>query len=191
MFLGLFLVLASSTFPDTNPRRPWNLSPKRCIHWNIPAQSNKTVPLGTWFSNLTFNLKSLIQNGRVDSFIHKLHFYVCPGHKNKIKTWRDKCGGAKGYFCKSWDCVSTERLWWMASIPDDLIMVVWNPGGLPVIKYIFILGCGTDPVCSPILVCFMEERKKGTDWEAGKSWGLRIYTNVHRWCGCSFYYKIK
>ena len=65
MFLGLFLVLASSTFPDTNPRRPWNLSPKRCIHWNIPAQSNKTVPLGTWFSNLTFNLKSLSEPGLV------------------------------------------------------------------------------------------------------------------------------
>jgi hypothetical protein len=128
----------------------------------ILTQTSKVTPPNIWFPDLTFDLTKLV--ARVG--ILKDKFYICPGHL-KGKSNGKQCGGASNYFCASWSCVSTGKLWWPPPERTDLITVS--------------KGCITEqrscwrPRCDLVKIKFTEKGKADTRWISGLIWGIRCY----------------
>jgi hypothetical protein len=92
-----------------------------------------------------------------------------------------KCGGIADYYCKSWGCESSGDIWWPPPKQGDLIQLSRvSQSGItyhqprPINK-----GCPTPPNCNPIMINFTDLGKKATNWELGKSWGVRLYKTNH------------
>jgi hypothetical protein len=177
--LFLFLTLSTTCLGHTNPHQPFNLT------WmivdvstgDILNQTSKVTPPSTWFPELYFDLRALF-TGRGQWDLRQSYFYVCPAPQPNHKK---KCGGIADYYCKSWGCESSGDIWWPPPKQGDLIQLSRvSQSGItyhqprPINK-----GCPTPPNCNPIMINFTDLGKKVTNWELGKSWGVRLYKINH------------
>ena len=77
-------------------------------------------PVNTWWPDLYFHLKELMETSWARVYLWKVGFYACLGHKrDQIKT----CGGMQSHQCKAWECVTSNDGWWKWSVvrPSDLV----------------------------------------------------------------------
>ena len=57
--------------------------------YEVLNQTTATHPVNTWWPNLYFHLKELMETSWACAYLQKVGFYACPGHKKDwIKTWR-------------------------------------------------------------------------------------------------------
>ena len=62
-------------------------------------------PPNTWWPDLYFDLKPVVGMPWARGFLRMQGFWACPG--NQRTKWKT-CGGVQDYFCKSWDCVTSD-----------------------------------------------------------------------------------
>jgi hypothetical protein len=174
-FLMVILTLITTvcTAP-INTHQPLNLTwlVTETSTGEILAQVSKIAPLNTWFPELGFDLHALFPDYAPDLLWHIPYFYVCPGRADK--GWRKQCGGAKDYFCYSWNCVSTGDIYWSPLIKDDLTAVTRN--GTPTHQGRWRGNCPshiTSSSCNPIKIIFTNRGMQDGMWETGKTWGLQ------------------
>uniref|UniRef100_A0A673U312 Envelope protein n=1 Tax=Suricata suricatta TaxID=37032 RepID=A0A673U312_SURSU len=193
-FVGCLLLLLT-LFPisNPNPHQPFNLTwiVINTATGDTLVQNSSVAPRNTWFPDLTLDLQDLVKSDSYNpasslqsrSLLKEQWFYVCPGHKNSDRAWRQICGGNDHYFCAAWACISTGDIWWSAPVKDDLITVRRADSRpqdyLQQLKRI-AMDCSRNNKCNPIVITFTEKGKSDNRWENGHSWGLRLYTSGHR-----------
>uniref|UniRef100_A0A673URV9 Envelope protein n=1 Tax=Suricata suricatta TaxID=37032 RepID=A0A673URV9_SURSU len=136
-------------------------APPRTNPDNILARNSSVAPKNTWFPDLTLDLQDLLKWEKAadrynpaGSLLKEQWFYVCPGHKNSNRAWRQTCGGNDYYFCAAWACVN-----YLTATKQNA------------------MRCSHNQKCNPIVISFTEKGKSDCRWEAGNSWGLRMYTS--------------
>ena len=140
----------------------------------VPNLITEVHPLNTWWPDLYFDLKPVVGVPWARGFLRMQGFWACPGHqRTKWKT----CGGAQDYFCKSWDCVTS----------DDGPRC-WEVGNRDLLNFSFAkptpraLGDPTfecEESCNYAQVKIRFNRKKGKKeraWISGLSWGIQTRT---------------
>ena len=185
---------------SANPHRLLNMS---WVVYNPgtgkPLNSSSNVaPKGTWWPVLTFDLCVLAANtyghSQLSDFTKTPRFgalglfswpsvaikggtvcgsptpvYVCPGG-NWGQGQSRECGGADSFYCAAWGCETTGTVHWLTDPVKDLIQVKL-PQYFPPCKTL----SSKPGQCFPLQIKFTDEGKKVTKWDAGKTWGLRLY----------------
>lgn len=110
-------------------------------------------------------------------------FYVCPGH-----TVKSGCGGPGDGYCGKWGCETTGQAYWKPTSSWDYITL--KRGNTPRDTGCSKVACGpcydSSEVsnsfkgatkggrCNPLVLEFTKVGKQ-VNWDAPKSWGLRLY----------------
>uniref|UniRef100_A0A673UPY1 Envelope protein n=1 Tax=Suricata suricatta TaxID=37032 RepID=A0A673UPY1_SURSU len=169
---------------ETLTQRSFLIGPAR---HSYSISSISLGPKNTWFPSITLDLQDLelktSSYNPASSLLKEQWFYVCPGHKIGNRAWRHMCGGTDYYFCAAWACVSTGDIWWPAPVKDDLITVRRadsRPGDYLRTDSPWKKCCDRNKKCNPIVITFTEKGKSDSRWEAGNTWGLRMYTTNQR-----------
>uniref|UniRef100_A0A8C6Y3C4 Envelope protein n=1 Tax=Naja naja TaxID=35670 RepID=A0A8C6Y3C4_NAJNA len=87
----------------------------------------------------------------------------------------NKCGTISDWYCKSWQCVSTGKIWWTAPYTTDYFKAVLGPdNNLPWHSCSNWACCGVR--LNPMTVTFTSHRRNLpiTEWFNGKKWGGRM-----------------
>uniref|UniRef100_A0A8C6X5U8 Uncharacterized protein n=1 Tax=Naja naja TaxID=35670 RepID=A0A8C6X5U8_NAJNA len=200
MMISLFLLLLDMPFisfallsNNRNEHRPHDVSwlITDAYGQTLNSTFNRTI-VDSWFPDLYFDYGQMLlgvtaYNHSSDApspspgFVHKCHFYVCPGHMTTLTT--DIDAGVSDYFCKHWDCVSSGNIWWDPPMKSDYIRL--QKGS----KYVPCPGYGRRtweedddstgwddwPLCNPVKLSFTSEGRKYKGWDRGVTWGGRIY----------------
>lgn len=107
-------------------------------------------------------------------------FYVCPvGRWDRDRVTVNNCGGADKFYCATWGCESTGTVDWEPPTRGDLITLSRVPGPTGLTgghgRGSLVTGPCMRFLCNLVRLKFSTEGKKFPSWEAGQSWGLRLY----------------
>lgn len=107
-------------------------------------------------------------------------FYVCPeGRWDRDRATVNNCGGTDKFYCATWGCESTGTVDWEPPTQGDLITLSRVPGPAGLTgghgRGSLVTGPCLRFLCNPVRLKFSTEGKKFPSWEAGQSWGLRLY----------------
>ena len=102
--LGILGALGKGGHTNQNPHQSFQIT------WMLRNGLTREVlnlttgihPPNTWWPDLYFNLKDLIQTTWTVAQTRNFGFWACPGHL-KTHNW-EICGGLQHYFCWSWSC---------------------------------------------------------------------------------------
>ena len=121
-------------------------------------------PVNTWWPDLYFHLKELMETSWARVYLWKVGFYACLGHKrDQIKT----CGSMHSRHCKAWECVTSNDGWWKWSVarPSDLVTMTFvNPITSDMWNKRFTGSC---PDCNLVKVSFTSEGQRDIRWTSG------------------------
>uniref|UniRef100_A0A8C6XM72 Ig-like domain-containing protein n=1 Tax=Naja naja TaxID=35670 RepID=A0A8C6XM72_NAJNA len=151
--------------------------------------SISNLTLWPWFPALYFDFAEMLVG--VHGFKHKTKcdpsprevwntgpgLYICPGHLTDL-SHLDKCGTISDWYCKSWQCVSTGKIWWTAPYTTDYIKAILGPdNNLPWNSCTNWACCGVR--LNPMTVTFTSHGRSLpiTEWFKGKRWGGRSNDN--------------
>ena len=133
-------------------------------------QTTATHPVNTWWPNLYFHLKELMETSWAHAYLWKVGFYACLGHKrDRIKT----CGSMHSRHCKAWECVTSNDGWWKWSVarPLDLVTMTFvNPITSDMWNKRFTGNC---PDYDLVKVSFTSEGQRDIRWTSELVWGIQ------------------
>uniref|UniRef100_UPI003F77865E Surface protein n=1 Tax=Murine leukemia virus TaxID=11786 RepID=UPI003F77865E len=109
---------------------------------------------------------------KLDQVTHKSSegFYVCPGSHRPREA--KSCGGPDSFYCASWGCETTGRVYWKPSSSWDYITVDNNLTTSQAVQV-----CKDNKWCNPLAIQFTNAGKQVTSWTTGHYWGLRLYVS--------------
>ena len=101
MMAGLLNPGTASTDPHQPVKITWRL--QNGLTQEVLNTTTEIHPPNTWWPDLYFDLKDLVDTPWSVPLIQFRGFWACPGHKSDGES----CGGIQHYFCRSWSCVTS------------------------------------------------------------------------------------
>ena len=166
-------MLLCSEAASINPHQPVRITWKLQNRLTRETLNSTTAihPPNTWWPDLYFDLKPVVNVPWARGYLQMQGFWACPGHQRT--NWKT-CAGAQDYFCKSWDCVTSNdgpRRWEVENL-DLLNFSFAKPTpqalGDPTFK------CEESCNCAQVKIRFNQEKaKKEGAWISGLSWRIQ------------------
>uniref|UniRef100_A0A8C5WMN3 Integrase catalytic domain-containing protein n=1 Tax=Laticauda laticaudata TaxID=8630 RepID=A0A8C5WMN3_LATLA len=127
----------------------------------LNSTSSMAVP-GSWFPDLYFDFCIMMDATISHKWVKQRPLYVCPGHKKDTAHHK-----------KYWSCVSTGEISWDPPLKDDFITLK-RTGENVICKR---NQRGVYQNCNPVKISFTNQGKRYRGWQAGVTWGGRVYDN--------------